>query len=128
MGAPLGNKNAAYKEDEREALKNQYLAYVTAGNYPSYFPECDYELVELWFESPTEKRELDKAKNIYKKKIYDLGESLAYGSLEKGNAAAWIFIAKNVLGFRDKQDIEHSGNIGIADALLEARKRANESD
>lgn len=29
-----------------------------------------------------------------------------------GNAAAWIFLTKNILGWRDRKDIEHSGPDG----------------
>ncbi len=36
---------------------------------------------------------------------------------EKGNPALLIFLGKNELGQRDKQDIEHSGEVGIAGLL-----------
>lgn len=35
-----------------------------------------------------------------------------------------IFTAKNVIGWRDKQEIEHSGDVGISDRLSRARNRA----
>ena len=128
MGAPLGSRNAAYTEDEREILKSAYINYVEAGNFPSYFPNATPEIVETWFISDTEKEKLARAKRIYKAKIYNTGRDLATGTIEKGSAAAWIFIAKNVLGFKDAQSVEHSGNIGIADAIAQARLRADEPE
>jgi hypothetical protein len=84
--------------------------------------------------------------DISREYIYELGkqcEELSYAikkchiakeyKLEKGMATGEINpgygnFALKQLGWRDKIETEHSGSIGIADALLEARKRANESD
>jgi hypothetical protein len=112
MGAPLGNKNAAYTDDERNELKVSYLTWIFQGNYPSYFPDASPEIVESWFVLDTEKEKLDSAKRFYKNEIFKIGLGLAKGE-RKGDSASWIFISKNVLGFRDKQEIEHSGDMKI---------------
>lgn len=46
------------------------------------------------------------------------------------DTAAAIFWLKNRRPdeWRDKQEVEHSGNIALTDRILEARKRANQED
>lgn len=107
-GAPKGNKNAAYSLDEREVIKKEYLAWMEEGNFPSYFPKVKPETVESWFDSDTEKVRLENSKRIYHNKIASIGLDQARG-LSQGNTTAWIFIMKNVLGWKDKQEVEHTG-------------------
>lgn len=42
------------------------------------------------------------------------------------DSTAMIFWLKNRRGWKDKQEVEHSGNIGVADALRKARERLGE--
>jgi hypothetical protein len=49
-----------------------------------------------------------KVRQSCKRRIAALLDAHAYGSIEKGNGSVAIFIAKNVLGWRDRQEIEQT--------------------
>lgn len=51
-----------------------------------------------------------------------MGRKMAFGQAE-GNPTTWIFNMKNRFGWRDKQDIEHSGQINHADMTEEELDR-----
>ncbi len=62
----------------------------------------------------------------YKKLITACEQRLVQGGLTgKYNPTVMIFLAKNNHGYRDKQDVEHSGNISITQLLTEL---GNESE
>lgn len=47
-----------------------------------------------------------KVRQSCKRRIAALLDAHAYGSIEKGNGSVAIFIAKNVLGWRDRSEVE----------------------
>jgi hypothetical protein len=63
---------------------------------------------------------------VYKKKSGQGRLSLRrkqYEMAMTGNITMLIWLGKQHLGQRDKQDIEHSGNVELAAKIAEARKR-----
>jgi hypothetical protein len=47
-----------------------------------------------------------KVRQACKQRIASLLDAHAYGGIEKGNGSVAIFIAKNVLGWRDRSEVE----------------------
>jgi hypothetical protein len=47
-----------------------------------------------------------KVRQACKRRIAALLDAHAYGGIEKGNGSVAIFIAKNVLGWRDRSEVE----------------------
>lgn len=43
------------------------------------------------------------------KYLLEMGYALVTGAYEKGKAAAWIFMVKNMMGWRDKKDVNVGG-------------------
>jgi hypothetical protein len=57
-------------------------------------------------------------------------ENALYKAAMEGNTTAQIFWLKNRrrLSWRDKQELEVSGEVGIGDAIRQARERLQDSD
>lgn len=60
----------------------------------------------------------------------DMVENALYKSALEGNTTAQIFYLKNRRrsDWRDKQELEVSGEVGIGDAIRQARERLQDSD
>lgn len=55
-----------------------------------------------------------------KEKVEMFAEELLFTSKNPGGAIFWL---KNHAGYRDKQEVEHSGSIEMADRIVRARNR-----
>jgi len=51
---------------------------------------------------------MDMVESACQARIADTLDNLSEGRIEKGNASTAIFIAKNVLGWRDRQEVEQT--------------------
>jgi hypothetical protein len=111
MGAPKGNKNAAYSPAEQEALKADYISHLQNGKNLVDFIPCDYRTVEKLFVLQSEKDLLESAKRENRAWWYDLAQRAAQGIVQNANATLIVFGLKNKCGWRDKidQDITSGG-------------------
>lgn len=57
-------------------------------------------------EHPEFLRAVKKVRESCQRRIAKLLDAHAYGGIEKGNGSVAIFIAKNVLGWRDRSEVE----------------------
>lgn len=65
------------------------------------------ELQKQWRKKHAEFSDATKDGEIMgEKSLLELGYGLAMGAYPKGNGAVWIFMMKNMVGWRDKQDID----------------------
>lgn len=82
------------------------------------------DLWERWLEEDAEFSLTAKAsKAACHAKWEEMGRKMAFGQVE-GNPTTWIFNMKNRFNWRDKQDVEHSGQVDLSsktDAELKAR-------
>lgn len=69
---------------------------------------------DLWYrwleEDETFSKTAKEAKDICHGKWESMGRKMAFGDAE-GNPTTWIFNMKNRFGWKDKQEVEHSGSI-----------------
>lgn len=65
-------------------------------------------LLEWEKEHPEFSEAVKKVRHSCKRRIADLLDAHAYGGIEKGNGSVAIFIAKNVLGWRDRSEVEQT--------------------
>jgi len=82
---------------------------------------------DLWYRWIAEDQEFSRtykaAKAACHAKWEAMGRKMAFGEVE-GNPTTWIFNMKNRFNWRDKQDVDHSGQIDLAsksDDELKAR-------
>ena len=82
---------------------------------------------DLWWRWIEEDEEFSAtakaAKSACHAKWEQMGRKMAFGEVE-GNPTTWIFNMKNRFNWRDKQDVEHSGQVDMSaksDAELKAR-------
>lgn len=59
-------------------------------------------------EHPEFLRAVKKVREACQRRIAKLLDAHAYGGIEKGNGSVAIFIAKNVLGWRDRSEVEQT--------------------
>lgn len=81
---------------------------------------------DLWYRWIAEDEEFSRtykaAKIACHAKWEQMGRKMAFGQAE-GNPTTWIFNMKNRFNWRDKQDVEHSGQINHADMTEEEIER-----
>lgn len=81
---------------------------------------------DLWYRWIEEDEEFSRtykaAKAACHAKWEEMGRKMAFGQAE-GNPTTWIFNMKNRFNWRDKQDVEHSGQINHADMTEEELER-----
>lgn len=82
---------------------------------------------DLWYRWIEEDEEFSRtykaAKAACHAKWEEMGRKMAFGQAE-GNPTTWIFNMKNRFNWRDKQDVEHSGQVDLStksDEELKAR-------
>lgn len=81
---------------------------------------------DLWYRWIAEDEEFSRtykaAKAACHAKWEEMGRKMAFGQVD-GNPTTWIFNMKNRFNWRDKQDVEHSGQINHADMTEEELER-----
>lgn len=80
---------------------------------------------DLWWRWIDEDEEFSatakKAKDACHAKWEQMGRKMAFGEVE-GNPTTWIFNMKNRFNWRDKQDVEHSGQVDLSSKTNEELK------
>ncbi|QZA71246.1 terminase small subunit [Pseudomonas phage AH02] len=82
---------------------------------------------DLWYRWIAEDEEFSRTYKLSKAACHakweEMGRKMAFGQVE-GNPTTWIFNMKNRFNWRDKQDVDHSGQIDLSaktDDELKAR-------
>lgn len=75
--------------------------------------KCSVNTLYNWLDQHPEFFQARKEGMSHLHKFYeDTGRALLGGKIPGGNVTAWIFLAKNMVGWRDKRDLEISGKEG----------------
>jgi hypothetical protein len=102
-----GGRPTKYDWEELEPLMNEA---VEGGFYieqlAAHLGIHDETLREWESIHPEFSAAVKKVRQSCKRRIAALLDAHAYGSIEKGNGSVAIFIAKNVLGWRDRSEVE----------------------
>lgn len=81
---------------------------------------------DLWYRWIAEDEEFSRTYKLSKAACHakweEMGRKMAFGQVD-GNPTTWIFNMKNRFNWRDKQDVEHSGQINHADMTEEELER-----
>lgn len=94
--------------EERVLACEAYCEYLRKGRSKRYYPPADENTINRYIKDfpeqfrPEKIVEAERAGLAY---IESIGFKGAIGQLKGFNPAAWIFITKNKLGWRDKQDV-----------------------
>ena len=82
---------------------------------------------DLWYRWIAEDEEFSRTYKLSKAACHakweEMGRKMAFGQVD-GNPTTWIFNMKNRFNWRDKQDVEHSGQVDLStksDEELKAR-------
>lgn len=128
VGAPT-----KYPESEKERKKLHALILEMGEQGKSKMQMAaaagvDRHTLNIWADKyPELSTTIKQAVNASQAWWEDIGQNMASGSGlgSAGNATSYIFQMKNRFkeDYRDKQEIEHSGSVGIADRINRARKR-----
>lgn len=106
----MGNNfNQKYKtSEERQTLCKVYCEYIKQGYSKSFFPECDYDTFGTYCAKFPEDFPTDIIKQAEREGMHALekiGFAGSLGQIKGFVPASWIFIVKNKLGWKDRQDI-----------------------
>jgi hypothetical protein len=117
MSAPLDNKFALkYKTpEERQVLCRQYIEYIKTGKSKEYFPPCSIQTFERYvkdFPQDFDTEKIEEAERRGLGRLEEIGFDGMMGKIKGFNPTTWIFVTKNRLGWRDKQDLT-SANEGM---------------
>lgn len=115
MSAPSSNQFALkYKtSEERKALCQRYIDYIQTGRSKEYFPDCAIQTFERYvkdFPEDFDTEKIAEAERIGLGKLESFGFDGMMGKIPGFNPTTWIFITKNRLGWRDKQDLTSADN------------------
>ena len=128
----LGNtNNKKFKTPEsRKKLCRDYIKHIETGLSDECFPECDPQTLRKYmaeFPSDFDINLMTRAKRMRRLFWEQMGIDGTRGKLKRFNAKSWDFNMKNRFKeWRDKQEIEHSGNISLPQAIAEAVKKNEE--
>jgi len=149
MAAAKGNSYNGYSIDELKQMIAEYVTHIESGLSKDCFIPCDYRTIEKAIENfpqdlQSEKKEIEKAgrvgmqwwekvgkENILNKKQMTKDQDGNMSVVETSlNSAAWIFTMKNKYGslWKDKQETELSGNLGITEVIMPKAIEDQESD
>lgn len=123
MSAPRDNQFALkFKTpEERRSLCRRYIEYIQTGRSKEYFPDCAVQTFERYVKDFPEDFDTEKiamAERLGLGKLEAAGFDGMMGKIPGFNTTAWIFITKNRLGWRDKQDFTSAGKFEMPQVVI----------
>lgn len=114
-GAKVGNRQALkFNTPEiRKEVCAKLIEHLVGGYDWESFSPCNKQTIWYYIENFPEdfpEDDIVQAARAGKKKYEQLLIDLAEGEIEKGSAAAAIFLAKNKIGYTDKREVEVTNN------------------
>lgn len=106
----LNNAEKWKTSSERVFACQRYCEYLEEGNSPEYYPEAAPATITRYREkypSDFDTEKIERAERIYKKHCADILKNGSMGLIDGFNAPSAIFRAKNILGMKDSQEIDH---------------------
>jgi len=110
MAAPINNQYALKFDtsEKRKELCNKYCEYVRQGFGKEYFPDCDYDTFKIYCEKYPEDFPTDIVTTAEREGKHAVQKVLFAGMLGKipgFREKTAIFVAKNMLGWSDRQNM-----------------------
>jgi hypothetical protein len=102
-----GGRPTKYNWEELEPLMDKAIDEGMYIEELANYLDIDGNTLRAWEdEHPEFFRAVKKVREACQRRIAKLLDAHAYGGIEKGNGSVAIFIAKNVLGWRDRSEVE----------------------
>ena len=130
-----GGRPTVYKPEYCEMLiqhMKEGLSFEAFGGVTGHSKQTLYEWIEKFPEFGDSKRRGELLSQLWWEKIGVerlISQSWHQGGSKALNASVWIFNMKNRFGWRDRHDIEHTGDIGVSPKdILELMKKNKTKD
>lgn len=127
MAKHPGGRPSKYKPEFCQSLVEHMSKGLSYESFAGEVGVCDDTLRE-WEKKHLEFSVSKKTGRIKQRAFYEkLGIKAAMGLISGFNSTAYIWLTKNMLGWRDKSDIEVHGKLTLADLVLQSQKKEEPS-